>query len=98
MHDIPRTKNGHLYLPKNYDITKGTKILASTYTLPWWVAKGALQEMQEQETFTENDLHIAIVKRQETQTLVDELLTSGEMTRELDKNFEWVYSNSDTFK
>ncbi len=96
MLNIPKTKNDHLYLPEGYDISAVIKALVSSRSLPWWVAKGALEEMQERRTFTEADLNNAIAAHKETQVLVDEMLADGEIIRELDDNFEWVYSNADT--
>ena len=96
MLNIPKTINGHLYLPEGYDVGAVIKALVSTHSLPWWIAKGALEEMRERRTFTEADLNNAIAAHKETQVLVDEMLANGEIIRELNDNFEWVYSNTDT--
>lgn len=91
MLNIPKTKNGLLYLPPDHDLSSTAKMLVDRCDVPWWIAMGSLDYVQEKGTFTEDELVTELAERMETQELIDQLLTSGKIERILGEDFEWHY-------
>ncbi len=95
MLDIPKNENGQLYFPSDYDFVAATKALMTFCAVPWWVAHDSLEDMAAKGGFTEDELVNELVGRKETHKLIEEMMESGEVTRELSDNFEWEYSLAD---